>query len=136
MNIFHASLLSGVVADDWKVGRIIPVFKKGDQALFCNYLPISLTSYCCKFLEHIRADSSISVLNNNNLFSGCQHGFRKDFSTVTQLTSIVHDLASILYKRGQVDVIFLDFQKAFDFVSDVHLLHKLKVIGLPAFITN
>lgn len=134
--IFRASLLSGVVPEDWKLARIVPVFKKGDETLFTNYRPISLTSSCCKLLEHIIADYIINFLNRNNLLSDCQHGFRKGFSTVTQLTSIVHDFASVLDKTGQVDVIFLDFQKAFDLVSHVHLMHKLKVIGLPAFVTN
>lgn len=134
--IFSASLSSGVIPSDWKVGRIVPVFKKGDVMVPGNYRPISLTSSCCKILEHIIANYISKFLNDNGLLSCFQHGFRKGFSTVTQLTSIVHSFAGVLDKSGQVDVIFLDFQKAFDLVSHSQLMHKLHSIGLPAFITN
>lgn len=134
--VFNASLSSGVLPPDWKVGCIAPVFKKGDPMIPGNYRPISITSSCCKILEHIIANYIAKFLNDNGLLSPFQHGFRKGFSTVTQLTSIVHSFASVLDKSGQVDVIFLDFRKAFDLVSHAHLMRKLQSIGLPAFVTN
>lgn len=134
--IFNTSLSSGVLPFDWKVGRIVPVFKKGDVMVPGNYRPISLTSSCCKILEHIIANYISKFLNDNGLLSCFQHGFRKGFSTVTQLTSIVHSFAGVLDKTGQVDVIFLDFRKAFDLVPHSQLMLKLQAIGLPAFITN
>lgn len=57
-----------------------------------------------------------------------QHGFRQGRSTVTQLLETVHDFAATLDKRGQVDIIFLDFEKAFDPVSHSKLLSKLTAI--------
>lgn len=120
----------------WKIGRVVPVLKKGDSAFFSNYRPISLTSSCCKMLEHIIATYITTFLNDNVVLSSFQHGFRKGFSTVTQLTSVVHSFAQVLDKSGQVDVIFIDFCKAFDLVPHGKLLHKLETIGLPPFIIN
>lgn len=102
----------------------------------CNYRPILLTSSCCKSLEHIIANYISKFLNGNDLLPFFQHGFRKGFSTATQLTSIVHSFAGVLDKSGQVDVIFLDFRKAFNLVPHTQLMHKLQLIGLPVFITN
>lgn len=55
-----------------------------------------------------------------------QHGFRKGRSTTTQLVEIVHDFASTINKGKQTDAILLDFSKAFDKVSHVKQIHKLR----------
>lgn len=57
-------------------------------------------------------------------------------STVTQLVSTVHEILGVLDKSGQVDILFLDFSKAFDKVPHGKLLYKLKCLGLPSFIVR
>jgi hypothetical protein len=54
-----------------------------------------------------------------------QHGFIPGRSTVTQLLQVVHLLSSALDKKQQVDLVYLDFSKAFDRVPHDKLLHKL-----------
>ena len=54
----------------------------------------------------------------------------KNVSTVTQLITASHDWASILEKRGQTDVILLDFSKAFDKVPHHRLSNKLNFYGI------
>lgn len=134
--IFGASLSTAALPPDWRTARVVPVPKKGDPTMITNYRPISLTSSCCKMLEHVIANFIRDFLEDNNILSPAQHGFRKGFSTVTQLTTVIHSLARILDKSGQVDVIFLDFRKAFDLVSHSKLIEKLKMINLPPFIIN
>lgn len=51
--IFQHSLDTGTVPDDWRTGKVIPVFKKGDRSSPGNYRPISLTSICSKIMEHV-----------------------------------------------------------------------------------
>jgi hypothetical protein len=51
--IFQTSLERGKVPDDWKTAHVTPIFKKGDKSKPSNYRPVSLTSTCCKTLEHI-----------------------------------------------------------------------------------
>jgi hypothetical protein len=51
--IFQTSLEMGTVPDDWKTAHVTPIFKKGDKSKPSNYRPVSLTSICCKTLEHI-----------------------------------------------------------------------------------
>ena len=69
-------------------------------------------------------------VTKHSLISDSQHGFREARSCVTQLVQLLHTWYSSLEKYGSVDVIFLDFAKAFDKVSHSHLLYKLQCYGI------
>lgn len=66
--IFNQSLSDGCVPTDWKIGRVIPVFKSGDRSLPDNYRPISLTCIASKLLEHIILSNVMNHLTCNNFF--------------------------------------------------------------------
>lgn len=134
--IFRASLSSAALPFDWKLARVLPFAKKGDPQCIPNYRPISMTSACCKMLEHIIAIRINSFLDDNHILSPFQHGFRKGFSTVTQLVSVVHHIASVLDNAGQVDMLFLDFSKAFDRVPHNKLIDKLHATGIPNYLVS
>lgn len=59
-----------------------------------------------------------------------QHGFRRGFFCETQLISLAHEWSKVLNGRGQVDVIFLDFAKAFDSVPHQRLISKVDYCGI------
>jgi len=65
------------------------------------------------------------ILDNNNLISPFQYGFLPGRSCSTQLLNIMDHFAKALDKGNYVDVIYLDFQKAFDSVPHKRLLCKL-----------
>ena len=142
--LFQFSLYSGTVPTDWKTANIIPIFKKGDRHKPSNYRPVSLTSICCKLLEHILYSNIMQHLENNNILTDKQHGFRHRRSCESQLITTVHDLALNLDKGKQTDVILLDFSKAFDKVPHQRLLSKLHFYGIQnstlnwisSFLTN
>ena len=81
-------------------------------------------------MEHIILSHIAKHLNVNNIILDSQHGFRERLSTVTQLITSSHDWASTLHKRGQTDVILLDFSKAFDTVPHLRLSVKLNHYGI------
>ena len=83
--------------------------------------PVSLTSILVKSLERII---------HNHIMTESQNGFREARSCVTQLLQLLHSWYSSLEKGDSVDVIFLDFAKAFDKVSHHHLLYKLQCYGI------
>lgn len=59
-----------------------------------------------------------------NKIAPFQHGFREGLSTVTQLIQLAHDMSTVIDHRKRVDLIFLDFSKAFDYVSCTKLIRK------------
>ena len=128
--IFQRSLDTGDLPDDWKQANVSPIFKKGNRSDPANYRPVSLTSIPCKLLEHIIFTSIMSHLEKNNILNDEQHGFRKGRSCETQLALTIDDLAKILDKQGQADVIIMDFSKAFDLVPHQRLLLKLRHFGI------
>lgn len=125
--LFSKSLTEGEIPIDWRTAAVKPIFKNGNKQHILNYRPISLISTSCKLLEHIIHNHIAEFLSKNKILSCNQHGFRKGFSTCTQLVTTVHDFAKAINSGKQVDAIFKDFAKAFDKVSHKKLLHKLDV---------
>ena len=73
---------------------------------------------------------------SNNLFCNEQHGFRSKRSYEIQLLSIMEHWSRVIEDGFNVDVIYLDFQKAFDKVRHCHLLTKLKAYGIQGRVFN
>lgn len=128
--MFDMSLSEGKIPQDWQHSTITVIHKKGKKSSIENYRPISLTCVVCKVLESIVRDQLMSFFKCNNLFSNLQYGFINDRSVALQLLKIVEDWCSCLDKGHQVDVIYTDFEKAFDKVSHVCLLNKLHSYGV------
>lgn len=128
--MFSQSLFTGGIPDDWKAGKVVPVFKSGNKDSPLNYRPISLTSVPCKIMEHVIYTHVMNFLDSNQFFHSSQHGFRRNFSCETQLALFLHDLHTYLDSNCQTDAIFLDFAKAFDKVPHRRLLLKLSRLGL------
>ena len=68
--------------------------------------------------------------DNHNVLCDNQHGSRKRRSCETQLISTIQELSASIAKGMQVDVILLDFAKAFDKVPTKRLIHKLDYYGV------
>ena len=124
------SLATGTLPSDWLSTNICPVFKKGSRNKVCNYRPILLTPICSKVMEHIIYHSIMDHLNLNDVLIDNQHGFRSNHSCVTQLIVFIEDVSYALDHQKQIDIILLDFSKAFDMVPHQRLLSKLKYYGI------
>ena len=59
-----------------------------------------------------------------------QHAFIAKHSTVTNLLECTHDWAISLHSKTPVDVIYIDFSRAFDSVVHSKLLVKLETFGI------
>lgn len=134
--IFQQSPDTGEVPLDWRVGKVIPVFKKGDRSFAGYYRPISLTSVCSKIMEHVIFSHVATFLSSVNFFHPNQHGFRKDHSCETQLTLFLHDIHLHMDRNIPIDTLFLDFEKAFDKVPHSRLLQKTSRLNLHRHVFN
>ena len=128
--IFSKSLESGVVPTDWKLANISPIHKKGSRALASNYRPVSLICLASNLLESIIRDAMIQHLVENDLCTTQQHGFTNDRSCLTNILETLESWTEDVDKGYSVDVIFLDFRKAFDKVRRTRLLQKLSAYGI------
>ena len=70
---------------------------------------------------------------DNNLYAECQHVFHSKRSCMSQLMQVLEDLTTLLDDRNPVDVIYLDFLKAFESVPHKSLLQKMKAY-IPVYI--
>jgi len=128
--IFHKSLQSGVVPDDWKLANVTPIYKKDNRNQPCNYRPISLTSHICKFFESIARDSIVDYLESNKLINDSQHGFRRGRSCLTNLFIFLDKVTRQVDEGNNPDVTYLDFAKAFYRVPHHRLVLKMRAIGI------
>ena len=124
--LFSRSLETNQIPEIWKCANISPIYKKGKKDDVNNYRPVSLTCILCKILESIIRDKVMEHFTINKLFTNRQFGFLKGRSTVTQLLQILDDWTEALESGGRIDVIYTDFEKAFDKVPHRRLLSKLK----------
>ena len=128
--VFNLSIEEGVVPLEWKEANIIPLFKKGSRSKSENYRPVSLTSVVCKLLERLIKDHLVDFLVKNNLINPSQHGFLKARSCLTNILCFLEDVTKWVDEGSPVDIIYLDFKKAFDKVPHQRLLLKLKAHGI------
>ena len=134
--VFNLSLKEGVVPFEWKEANIIPLFKKGSRNKSENYRPVSLTSVICKLLERLIKDHMVDFLVKHKLLNSSQHGFLKARSCLTNMLCFLEEITKWIDMGSPVDIIYLDFQKAFDKVPHQRLLLKLKAHGIGDSITD
>ena len=126
----------GVLPDEWRTSVVSVLYKKGKKDCLDNYRPISLTCICCKLMESLVTDLVMDYFRMNDLFTDKQYGFIKGRSTVMQLLKLTDDWTKSLDDNDQVDIIYTDFEKAFDKVPHKRLISKLQSYGLNDIIVN
>ena len=109
---------------------ILPIHKGNSTAEAANYRPISLTSHLVKIFEKVLRKKIVWFLERNDLFNSSQHGLRTGRSCLLQLLAHYDKILSLLDQGHNVDVIYLDFAKAFDKLDFNVTLSKLKAFGI------
>ena len=142
--IWRQSMDAGEIPPFLKTANIVPVHKGGNRGEPANYRPIALTSHLIKLFEKVVRKHIVAYMEENNFFNPSQHGFRSGRSCLSQLIAH-HDRITQLLEQGQnVDVVYLDFAKAFDKVDFLVTMKKLNDLGISgklgrwihAFLTN
>eukprot|EP00745_Piridium_sociabile_P028422 TRINITY_DN45753_c0_g1_i14.p1 TRINITY_DN45753_c0_g1~~TRINITY_DN45753_c0_g1_i14.p1 ORF type:complete len:133 (+),score=19.72 TRINITY_DN45753_c0_g1_i14:306-704(+) len=110
--------------------KVKVIFKKGSRTEPGNYRPVSLTCIVCKVLESIIRDAVVAHMNSCKLYTDCQHGFRQKRSCISQLLEVIDYVTKAVDQGKPVDVVYLDFKKAFDSVPHKRLLTQLSAYGV------
>jgi hypothetical protein len=124
--VYQKSLDTSCVPEDWRKASVTHIYKKGPKYLAENYRPVSLTSVCCKIMEHVLASSIMRHGEDNGILYQLQHCFRRNRSCETQLIEFIDDLTKNLQEGLQTDVLVMDFAKAFD---KIHKIHQYGIRG-------
>ena len=125
--IFEKSRRLGGIPEDCKKANVIPIYTKGLKEDPGNYMPISLTSVPGKVMERILLGDITSQMKH--MTGKSQHRFTRGKSCLTNLIAFYNKVTCLVDVGRAVDIVDLDFSKAFNMVS-YRLLEKLVCYGL------
>ena len=128
--IFQSSYDRGQLPSDWKLAEVTPIYKKGPKNDPGNYRPISLTSIACKVMEGLMRDELLKFLEAKKIITNKQHGFVRGRSCLTNLQQTFEEWMAALDEGQGIDVVYLDYRKAFDMVPHGRLIKKLSDYGV------
>ena len=129
-HLVNLCFLNGIFPDDLKIATVTPIFKAGDKTNPGNYRPISVISTISKIIEKCIYKRLMAFINNLNILSETQFGFRTKHSTEHALLNFVDFATSELEQGNNVLGIYLDIKKAFDSVNYIILFKKLDKYGI------
>ena len=130
VTLYNTCMDHGTFPDKLKRARIVPLHKGGATNEATNYRPISLLPLFAKLFEKVIKNRLLSFLEENNVITEHQYGFRKSYSTELAIIDIQNTLLSNLENNKISCTIFLDLAKAFDSVNHEILLRKLDKYGI------
>lgn len=138
--IINLSLKSGIVPSIWKHAKVTPIHKSGDTKKPENYRPISVLPIFSKILERALHTQLSQYLENNELLTEFQFGYRRNRSTKLASTLLCDNIRNSIDKENMVGAVYIDLTKAFDTVGHGILLNKLYEYGIEGneqeWITN
>ena len=108
--IMNLSLKSATVPDDFKLARVLPIYKKGNRNYEGNYRPVSILPVASKVLEKLSTIRCIINLEQNNMIYAFPSGFCSAHSTGTVLTFLAEKLRADKDEGLYTGMAFIDLQ--------------------------
>ena len=128
--VVNASLVSGVLPNDWKRATVVPIHKSGSTAEPSNYRPVSLLPVVSKLVESVVCSQLLEYLLSHSILTDVQHGFRPGRFTESAMLDAVGYLMDGMDGGNIGCLTTVDTSKAFDSVQHLRLLDKLAWYGI------
>ena len=129
-HVMNLSIINGVVPNELKVAKVVPIYKSDDRRLINNYRPVSVLPCYSKIHEKLMYNRIYNFIHKHSLLNEYQFGFRQKRSTNQALIVLLDKTTAALDKGDIVLGVFLDFSKAFDTVGHQMLLNKMYKYGI------
>lgn len=135
---FNLILQTAEIPDEYLIGIIFPLYKKGEKDAPANYRGITFLNSSLKIFTSILHDRLMVWVEKNAKLSPFQAGFRKGFSTVDQIFTLISlvnwklEKPNCIHKTPtrKVYAMFVDFRTAFDHIQRDLMFYKLSQIGI------
>jgi hypothetical protein len=129
-DIINMCFKSGTYPDHFKIGKIIPVHKKGSKSDPNNYRPITLLSVFSKVLEKIFVMRLTSYLSKFDLLNESQYAYQKGKSVTLAIFNLLTAIYESLESSNHTITTCFDYSKAFDTIVSLCLSPKLQDLGI------
>ncbi|KAE9415082.1 hypothetical protein Angca_003563, partial [Angiostrongylus cantonensis] len=127
--LFSSYLSECKVPTQWKTGKTMLLFKKGDQHNIGNYRPICLFSVVYKLFTRVALNRIDRTLDEGQPCE--QTGFRKGFSTMDHIHTITRLIEVSREHKRPLCLTFINLQKAFDSIEIEAVMEALGRQGAP-----
>lgn len=135
VKIFNSCIYLNYFPNLFKHAKVIAIPKpdkpKKDPK---SYRPISLLSNIGKLFEKIIHNRICDFATQNSIIAKEQFGFKKEHSSVHQVSRIKNMISSNKRKKLSTGLVLLDIEKAFDTVWHNGLIYKLLKSEVPKYL--
>ena len=122
--------ISEKISDDWRIGIILPFWKrKGDRLTCANHRCINLLSIPGKRLALILLRRSVSAIRSRRRIQ--QAGFMPERSTIDQIFALRQIIEKCNEHNRTLYIAFVDFKAAFDSIDRISLWDLIRISGTP-----
>ena len=131
-HVFNLSLTQAEFPTQWKVSKICPLFKGGDQASReepKQYRPVALLPAVARLLEKIICEQVMEYMYEEDLIHSQNHGYRKGHGTISAVLEAQESVLEAMDTGNVVGIVTLDQSAAFDIIEHNILYSKMKLYG-------